>query len=114
MSERALYVCSELSHTHLCSDPLHGEGLWGREAQPGPQLSSQDRGIIVQGLLCGLNPPLFLKQFSLIEMRFMRHDPHPSQVCSRGSEFIGDMCNFCLTPVTPPGLICPFSNALSM
>lgn len=70
--------------------------------------------IIVQGLLCGLNPPLFLKQFSLIEMRFMRHDPHPSQVCSRGSEFIGDMCNFCLTPVTPPGLICPFSNALSM
>lgn len=50
-----LLLCERLS---CCSDPLHGEGLWGQEAWPEPQVTSWHQGIILQGLLCGLSPPL--------------------------------------------------------
>lgn len=120
-SEPVVCVRSELSHTHLCrcSDPPQGEGLWGQEAWPGPQLSSrhstdtartQHGGITLQGSLCGLSPLLFLKQFSLIEIRFMGQNPHPFQVCSL-CEFFGETMQFPSSPVTPSGLIHSSSNA---
>lgn len=111
-------MCVLNSHTPTCAGVqthLRGRGSGDRRLGQGlsclPDTArTQHGGITLQGSLCGLSPLLFLKQFSLIEIRFMGQNPHPFQVCSL-CEFFGETMQFPSSPVTPSGLIHSSSNA---